>query len=165
MNHNHVVLFLDVVEQGSINGAPRLRNVAQSAVSRIVRELELTQGVPLLELHHWGVKTTNAGNILADLARSIRAESKVAEQSLEVLKKSEKAPQLRIGTVHTTAAAISSIALERFAQMDRTCRIHVRMGHFEELLPPLARGELDIALGRIGISKVPEGLVDSTMTR
>lgn len=163
MNHNHVVLFLDVVEQGSINAAARLRNVAQSAVSRIVRELELTQGVPLLKRHHWGVEATDAGKILADLARTIRAESQVAERSLEVLKQSEKAPQLRIGAVHTIVAAILPLALERFAQADPTCRIHVNMGHFGALLPLLARGELDIALGPVGVSKLPEGLVEELL--
>ena len=86
MNHNHVALFLDVVEQGSINGAARIRNVAQSAVSRIVRELELTHGVRLLDRHTWGTEPTDAGKVLADLARTIRAEANVAQKELDVLK-------------------------------------------------------------------------------
>jgi len=163
MNHNHIALFLDVVEQGSINGAARVRNVAQSAVSRIVRELELSQGVPLLRRHHWGVEATDAGTILADLARTVRAEAKVAERSLEILKKSEKAARLRIGTGRTTAAAILPMALEQFIRADPKCRIQVRMGNFDLLFPALVRGELDIVLGRIGNLKLPEGLVEELL--
>jgi DNA-binding transcriptional LysR family regulator len=163
MNHNHIALFLDVVEQGSINGAARLRNVAQSAVSRIVRELELSQGVPLLRRQHWGVEPTDAGQILADLARSVRAEAKVAEQSLAALKKGEKVARLRIGTGRTTAAAILPMALDHFVRTDARCRIEVRMGHFDTLLPALARGDLDIVLGRIGNSSLAEGLVEELL--
>lgn len=163
MNYNHIALFLDVVEQGSINGAARLRNVAQSAVSRIVRELELSQGVPLLRRQHWGIEPTDAGKILADLARTVRAEAKVAEQSLAALKKGEKAVRLRIGTGRTTAAAILPMALDHFVKADAKCHIQVRMGHFDVLLPALARGELDIVLGRIGNSNLAEGLVEELL--
>lgn len=163
MNHNHVALFLDVVEQGSINGAARIRNVAQSAVSRIVRELEHTHGVQLLNRHTWGIEPTEAGKVLADLARATRAEAKVAEKELEILKKSAAAPRLRIGTGRTTAASILPKALEKLAQVDPTCRVYVQTTQFDLLLSNLARGELDLVLGRIGNSPLPDGLVEELL--
>src|SRR5665213_836254 len=163
MNHNHVALFLDVVEQGSINGAARIRNVAQSAVSRIVRELEHTHGVRLLIRHTWGVEPTDAGSVLADLARAIRAEANVAERELEILKKSAAAPRLRIGSGQTAAAAILPKALESLAQVDPLCRVQIQTTQFEVLLRTLARGELDLVLGRIGNAQLPDGLVEELL--
>lgn len=163
MNHNHVAVFLDVVEQGSINGAARIRNVAQSAVSRVVRELEGTHGVRLLDRHTWGIEPTEAGKVLADLARSIRAEANVAAKELDMLKKRATAPRLRVGTGRTTAASILPKALERLARADPNCRIHVQTSPFDALLRSLARGELDLVLGRIGNSQLPEGLVEELL--
>jgi DNA-binding transcriptional LysR family regulator len=163
MNHNHVAVFLDVVEQGSINGAARIRNVAQSAVSRIVRELEHTHGVRLLDRHTWGVEPTEAGKVLADLARAIRAEANVAETELETLKKGATAPRLRIGTGQTTAASILPRALENLALVDPSCQVYVQTTQFDLLLRSLARGELDLVLGRIGNSHLPEGLVEELL--
>jgi len=163
MNHNHVAIFLDVVEQGSINGAARIRNVAQSAVSRIVRELEQTHGVRLLIRRTWGVEPTAAGNVIADLARTIRAEANGAENELEILKKTASAPQLRIGSGRTTAASILPKALERLAKADPVCRVHIQTTQFELLLRTLARGELDMVLGRIGNTQLPDGLVEELL--
>ena len=163
MNHNHVALFLDVVEQGSINGAARMRNVAQSAVSRIVRELELTHGIRLLDRHTWGIEPTEAGKVLADLARAIRAEANVAEKELDILKTSAAAPRLRIGTGRTTAASILPKALEHLTRTDPSCRVYVQTTQFDALLRTLARGELDLVLGRIGNFDLPEGLVEELL--
>ena len=95
--------------------------------------------------------------------RTVRAEANVAEQSLAALKKGEKAVRLRIGTGRTTAAAILPMALDHFVKADAKCHIQVRMGHFDVLLPALARGELDIVLGRIGNSNLAEGLVEELL--
>src|SRR5665647_17783 len=106
MNYNHLMLLLDVAEQGSINGAAQARNVAQSAVSRTVRELELRLKAPLLERFSWGVRLTKEGEVLVDLARAFRAESIAAQRELKRMIEQRSATHLLIGASPATAGSI-----------------------------------------------------------
>ncbi len=61
--------FVRVVETGSINRAARHLGIAQSALSRCVRELELSLGKPLLERGGRGSCMTQDGHRVYEAGR------------------------------------------------------------------------------------------------
>jgi len=63
--------FLAVCEQGSINRASRLLNIAQPAVSRQIAELERELGTTLLERSTSGVRPTGSGRQLISMAETV----------------------------------------------------------------------------------------------
>ena len=154
MNYNHLMLLLDVAEQGSINAAAKLRNVAQSAVSRTVRELELRMKVPLLERFPWGVRLTENGEVLVSVARAFRAETVAAERVLDRVVKAQSMITLVIGASPATAGSVLPGAITRFLSKRQSCRALVRTGQFDELLESLLKGELDIFVSHLG-SPIP----------
>ncbi len=154
MNYNYLMLLLDVAEQGSINAASKLRNVAQSAVSRTVRELELRMKAPLLERFPWGVRLTEEGEVLASLARLVRAEAISAEREFDRIVKARSMVDLLIGASPATAGAFVPGAITRFLSNSASCRAVVQTGQFDDLLQSLVRGELDIIVSHLG-SPIP----------
>ena len=61
MDLRHLRYFVATLEEGSIQGASARMNVAQPAVSRRIRDLELEIGCDLLERTPRGVTPTRAG--------------------------------------------------------------------------------------------------------
>ena len=70
MELRHLRYFVSIAEQGSfVQAAGRLR-VAQSALSKQIRDLEREVGVPLLERLPRGVRLTSAGEVFLAEARA-----------------------------------------------------------------------------------------------
>jgi len=70
--------FVAVAKHGSFSQASQALNVAQSAVSRHVAELEDSLGAPLLERTSRGIRLTQVGRVLFDDARQILAQLDLA---------------------------------------------------------------------------------------
>jgi len=160
LNYNHIMVLLDVAESGSINAAAQMRHVAQSAVSRTMRELELSMKVKLLERHARGIELTEAGRTLVQLAKNIRAEANSTRRELDRLQEAENTTTLVIGAHPTLAAFILPQVITRFSDRVPECHISVREGMKETLLPALSRGDLDAVVCRIGNTQVPAELVE-----
>jgi DNA-binding transcriptional LysR family regulator len=164
LNYNHVMVFLGVAEAGSINGAADVRCVAQSAVSRIMRELELSLKTPLLKRHARGIELTEAGRILADLARKIRAEANSACRDLALMRSGSRPVSLAVGTPPGFVGFIPQ-ALGRFAERVPGCRIVLREGPKDILFPAVGAGELDAVVCRVGNKELPAGLTEEFIYR
>jgi DNA-binding transcriptional LysR family regulator len=68
---NWVVYFYEVVRCGSVRAAARKLNVAPSAISRQIKDLEADLGVPLLEKTSTRLRPTAAGEALARHASNV----------------------------------------------------------------------------------------------
>lgn len=65
--HAHWVLYFhEVMQARSIRGAAKALNVAPSAISRKLKEIEAMVGAKLMERHHDGFRLTAAGEVVAD---------------------------------------------------------------------------------------------------
>src|SRR5262245_57331599 len=82
-NLRHLRYFLAVCDTGSFRAASAKLNIAQSAVSRRVADLERIFDVQLLERKPRGVALTKAGAILLDSVRRIDREMGRAHETLE----------------------------------------------------------------------------------
>lgn len=160
LNYNHIMVLLDVAESGSINAAAQMRHVAQSAVSRTMRELEFSLKVKLLERHARGIELTEAGHAVVQLAKNIRAEANATRRELGRLKAGEDITTLVIGAHPTLAAFVLPQVITRFSERVPECHISVREGMKETLLPALSNGALDVVVCRIGNTPVPSDLVE-----
>jgi len=159
LNYNHLMVFLDVAEAGSINAAAEVRCVAQSAVSRIVRELELSLKSKLLQRHARGIEITEAGRIVVDLARKIRAEGYTACRDLALVRNGGRPVSLAVG-IPPGFVGFTPQALVRFAERVPGCRIVLREGPKDSLLAAVAAGELDAIVCRVGNNELTAGLTE-----
>ena len=75
-------LFVSVVEEGSIAAAARRENIAASAVSKRISELESYFGTTLLRRHANGVEISATGAIMLRRARNLLHEAGALETEL-----------------------------------------------------------------------------------
>jgi DNA-binding transcriptional LysR family regulator len=78
----HLRYFVAVAELGSLAGAARYLNVAQSALSQQIQDLERELGAPLLERLPRGMRTTAAGRLFLEHARRALAEADAGAQAV-----------------------------------------------------------------------------------
>lgn len=78
--------FHEAARLGSVRAAADFLNVAPSAVSRQITQLEHELGMPLLERHRRGVKPTEAGERVLEYYRQRLAQQEVLLESLQSLK-------------------------------------------------------------------------------
>jgi len=103
--HAHWISYLyEVARTGSIRGAAKSLNVAPSAVSRRLREVEALVGEPLFERGPRGLRLTAGGNIVAEHADQILRGLGQMQNSLDELRGLERG--------HVTIAASRSSAVE-----------------------------------------------------
>lgn len=101
-NLRHLRYFLAVCDSGSFRAASAKLNIAQSAVSRRIADLERIFDVKLLKRLPRGVALTSAGAVLRDSALSIGREIDSAYATLERYERGE-AGALAAGFFGTTA--------------------------------------------------------------
>lgn len=82
MDVNALVLFLDVVDSGSMTAAARRTGVPKSTISRKLRQLEEDLGVRLMQRTSRQLGTTDAGRRLAEHARRVVETIEVARRDV-----------------------------------------------------------------------------------
>ena len=70
MELRHLLTFVAVAEEGSFSRAAERLRIAQSAVSRTIRDLERELGRPLFDRSTHHVELTGAGLLTLDRARA-----------------------------------------------------------------------------------------------
>ncbi len=81
-----ILYFFEAVRLGSVRAAADFLNVAPSAVSRQIAQLELELGSPLLERHRRGVKPTEAGDKVLAYYRQRLTQQEVLLDSIQALR-------------------------------------------------------------------------------
>lgn len=156
--------FVAVAESGSVAAASRLLNIAQSAVTKSMQELEDELGRRLFERSPRGMLLTPEGHRF--LANAHKVLATVAEATRE---RSEGGG----GLAGTLAVGVTSLVAgyylsELFSRYRRSCpRVDVLVvedtPRFLEHL--LINGELDVAMMLSNALTEPQALVAETLTR
>jgi DNA-binding transcriptional LysR family regulator len=115
MELRHLRCFVAVADAGSVQGAANRLNVAQSALSRTIQDLERDLGVELLERLARGVRLTGPGRAFLERARRTLDEADGAASAARMAA-AGAAGSLRIGTPDfgdRTGVAARALALFR----------------------------------------------------
>lgn len=144
MNLHHLRVFLAVAECGGIGaGAARL-HISQPAVTREIRELETSVGVPLFDRHPRGVSLTEGGRRLLQYAQRIFALELAAERELRGFANLSQG-ELQLGASATLGAYLLPALLNRFRERHPQVFVSLQISNTGEVAEQLDDGR--IALG------------------
>jgi DNA-binding transcriptional LysR family regulator len=130
-------------------GAERCQ-VAQSALSRRVAQLESELGARLFDRNSRGVRLTEAGSVFAAAACRVLAEAAKARAEVDDLVGIRRG-HIRIGTTQTASRCLGLAALlGGFRSKYPDVTMAVSTGPRQELLDGLASAELDLVLASDG---------------
>jgi len=149
MNLHHLKVFLAVAEAGSISAGAQRLHISQPAVTREIRDLEASLGLPLFDRHPRGVKPTEGGQRLLQFAERIFALEQAAERDLRDLAGLGHG-ELALGASATLGAYWLPPLLNRFRAEHPGVFVSLQMSNTQEVLQ-----QLDDALISLGFVEGP----------
>ena len=170
MNHRHVTLrqfryFIAVAESGSVAAASRMLNIAQSAVTKAMIELEDELGSQLFERSSRGVALTPPGHRFLASARKVIASVADATRLHAVDASPGVTGALAIGVTSLVAGYYLSELFSRFRRSCPAVEVLVTEDTPRFLEHLLINGELDVAIMVSNTLSEPQALVAETLTR
>ncbi len=137
--------FLAVVREGSIRRAAETLNVAASAVSRQISDLELRLGLPLLERLPRGVIPTEAGTAIAEHARQ---QMEDGDRLLDYLKQLHGLRQgaVRIRCGEGFVGDLLENGVQPFSEVYPNIRLQLLLGVTPDILDAVAESSADVGL-------------------
>jgi DNA-binding transcriptional LysR family regulator len=135
----------EVATCGSFSAAAEALAFTQSAVSQQIATLERETGNRLIERGVRPVRLTDAGRALLVHAEAVLARLDEAQQELGEIAGLRRG-RLRLASFPTAIATLVPRAIALFSQRHPGVELTVVDNHLQELLPRLARWELDLAL-------------------
>ncbi|MCC8395789.1 LysR family transcriptional regulator [Paraburkholderia sp. MMS20-SJTR3] len=145
----HLQVLLSLAETGNLSQSAVALNSSQPGLSKWLKELEEDVGLPLFERHARGLRPTVYGEALIQHARRIEARLDNARDDMQALRDGGSG-LVTIGTSGVAAADTVPRAVARLLQRIPRAQVRLQESTMNELLPQLARGELDIVVGRSG---------------
>lgn len=145
MDLRQIRYFVAVAERGGFAAAASTLNVAQSALSRHVKELEDELGGALLERGARGVSVTESGKVL--LARGRWLLGTIDDIKAEVRTENrEPSGTVRIGAPPSLGDILYPPLAQTFVKQFPRVRLELSEGLTENASERLLRGELDLAI-------------------
>jgi len=141
--------FVEVARNGGIKRAAAALNVSQPSVTKTIRELEAALGVALFDRVPKGVILTPYGDALLRHAMPAIAELNAGLGEIEALKTSAEG-HIRVGGTHLTMSRLLPVAVARLKRERPQLNVSVIPGTYEQLVPELRMGRLDMIFGRRG---------------
>ena len=145
MNTRILRYFVAIADVGSFTGAAAALSIAQPALTRRMRELEMDFSTELFLRHPRGVVLTPAGVTFYEAAKRILAEEEKLRQKLMRGKASGSA-SLVLGAPPTLARLLFPGLLDNCARRLEGIRLGTREAFTSVLLEALERGTVDMAV-------------------
>lgn len=138
--------FVAVAEAEHIGKAATLLHVSQSPLSRQIRQLEESLGLPLFEREHRRLRLSSAGKWFLGRVRPLLGQLEALQTDAERLSRGE-AGTLRIGFVKSALwTSLLPRALQRLRASRGEVAIELRSAASSVQLAAVRRGELDVGL-------------------
>ncbi len=137
--------FYEVAQQGSLSGASESLDVAVSAISRQINQLEKQVGTTLFERSSRGMQLTPAGHMLLRQVRRIKLETETMFQSIAELNDATKFP-IRVACTQGAAHGLVPSLMAKFSQMHPECRFSIHVSSAPAATERVATGESDVAI-------------------
>ncbi len=147
MELRHLRYFQAVAEELSFSRAARRLHIAQPAISRAVKDLELTVGVTLFERSRHHVRLTPAGAVLLRETASLLEH---AEESLRRVRRTAAGEEgeLRLGYIGPPTQPFLGRLLHEYRKRFPLVTVHLEERTPERVWEMVAKGRLSAALTR-----------------
>lgn len=150
--------FLAVVKHGSICSAADATNITQSGLSRSLKNLESSIGLPLFKRGPRGVHPTPFGTSLVARAKLIINERDRAMDELRAIRLA-KAGSIKIGMTPNFSLYFASNVVTRYSAERPNLDFVVTTGPPSHLIEMLLEGELDFAIALLS----PDNVLDEDL--
>jgi LysR family transcriptional regulator of abg operon len=162
MKLNQLRDLVAIVERGSLRGAARHLDVAQSGLTRSIRNLEHELGHPMFEREARGMVLTPMGRLFYQRASSAINELRRADEEMA---------QAQGGTMGTVVAGLSIMphlgmlpaALGPFRRRYPGVTLKIIEGLYPAIEPGLRNGSIDFYLGAASQAAPAPGLIVETL--
>ena len=151
-------IIVAIAEEASILHAGRRLGIPQSSATKLVQDLEEQLGQKLFNRSNRGALATPYGEVLVRHARLVLAQLDNAAQEIDDLA-GGRGGRIVVGTLLAASTSLlpSAIAMPRRERPNVT--VVVREGTNDRLMPALARGEMDLVVGRLSEHRHREDVV------
>jgi LysR family nitrogen assimilation transcriptional regulator len=137
--------FVAVAEQASFTRAAQVLGLAQPALSRLIRSLEVELRQTLLMRNGRGAVTTDAGKLLLEHARGILHQVARAHEDLDQLR-GGMSGRVALGLPPSVARVLTVPLTRAFRAELPQAQLSIREGLSADLAESLLNGRLDIAV-------------------
>lgn len=142
----HLVAFQEVARRGRLQAAAEALSITQPGMSKTIRELETSLGVPLFERLPDGMRLTPAGRtLLRYAAPALRS----LEEGIEAVRQGAPDRVIRLGALSNVEGGLLPVVLTELYRAAPQLRVEVDTGTSAGLLARLRLGELDLVVGRM----------------
>lgn len=148
MKLNTLQALVAAVQEGSLRAAARRLRVSQPALSKMIRDLELELGTPLLIRSAQGVTPTAQGQILFEHALKVAQELSTATDKIQQLS-GRMQGELNIAAVPVAVMLLIPEAVKTFGRAYPDIRLRISEELFVEPLQRLRNGSVDLIIGGI----------------
>ncbi|MCT8166553.1 MULTISPECIES: LysR family transcriptional regulator [unclassified Pseudomonas] len=156
MKLHQLKVLITICESGSIQETARLLHLSQPALSKTIKELEASLGVPLLVRSNRGITTTEYGERLVRRARLMLEEARRAREEIAVLK-GETGGTVSIGISPATPRTQMITAINQFIERNPEVRLRIHEMRPSKLMEGLREGQLDLVLSCQPASRYADG--------
>jgi DNA-binding transcriptional LysR family regulator len=145
-----MIYFQTVAELLSVRECARRLNVASSAVSRQIAQLEDALGMALFQREGRGLRLTAAGEILFRHVRRVASPLEAAVSELDMLR-GLKTGSVRIATVESVGLSFLPPLLTAFAQRYPTLHLSVEVTSSADVVTRLVDETVDVGFGFVTV--------------
>lgn len=145
MNLRQLSYFVRIAESGSFSAAADTLHVAQSALSRHIKELEEELGGALLDRGSRGVTLSDSGKVLFERAKFILSQLEEAGSEVRAQNK-ELTGTVRLMVPSSIAQVLFEPLVERFLQQFPKVRLGLSEGLWSDAANRLRTGAADLAI-------------------
>ncbi len=143
----HLRILLSLAQTRNLSHSAAILHTTQPGLSKWLKDLESEVGLTLFERHARGLSPTAHGEVLIEHARRINAQLDRAAADMQVLQEGG-AGRVVIGASGAAATEAAPRAILAIAREMPDIRVDLVEGTMDRLLTLLARGDVDIVLGR-----------------
>lgn len=158
MKLHQLKVLVSICESGSMQETARLLHLSQPALSKTIKELETSLGVPLLVRSNRGITTTEYGERLARRARLILEEARRAREEISAIK-GETSARVSIGISPATPRAQVTCAINQYIERNPAVQLQIHEMRPSKLMKGLREGQLDLALSCQPASRYGDGFL------
>jgi DNA-binding transcriptional LysR family regulator len=144
----HVELIAELSDCRSLLKASRRLNLTQPTLTKALKDVESTLGLPLFKRNNRGLEPTAYGEIFVRHAKIVLAQLRHAAEELESLRVGYSG-KVTVGTLLAASASVLPEAIARLKKERPGVAISVIVGTYDILVPSLQAGDLDMVLGRL----------------